>query len=102
MLRQIVKIYLHLAAASGEGQFATSVARDGRSFSEKIFLEARAIVDRHALLSIPEVDAFDLFIEKLQSQVAADAQEDEMLGDIPDEFLDPIQFTLMQDPVLLP
>lgn len=45
-------------------------------------------------------------LESLAGQVAQAAvdgqQEDEITGDIPDEFLDPIQYTLMRDPVILP
>ncbi len=33
---------------------------------------------------------------------AAAAEEDEDLGEIPDEFMDPILSTLMRDPVMLP
>ena len=32
----------------------------------------------------------------------AEIKEEADLGDAPDEFLDPIQYTLMRDPVLLP
>lgn len=45
-------------------------------------------------------------LEGLAAQVAQAAvqeeAEEEVLGDIPDEFLDPIQYTLMRDPVKLP
>lgn len=115
MLSQIMKIYMHLAMAderagasggggSGNvgGNFATSVVRDGRSYSQELFLEAQAIAERYNLLTLEEVEYFQNFIEKLQTQVTADAKEDEMLGEIPDEFLDPIQYTLMSDPVVLP
>lgn len=45
-------------------------------------------------------------LESLAGQVAQAAvegqQEEEITGNIPDEFLDPIQYTLMRDPVILP
>jgi ubiquitin conjugation factor E4 B len=46
-------------------------------------------------------------LESLAGQVAQaaveGAEEEEVLGeDVPDEFLDPIQYTLMRDPVRLP
>lgn len=31
-----------------------------------------------------------------------DEEDDAVYGDIPDEFLDPLMYTLMEDPVLLP
>jgi len=37
---------------------------------------------------------------KAAASEAMDAEA--ILGDIPDEFLDPIQYTLMKDPVILP
>ena len=102
MLSQIMKIYINLAAADGKGDFATSIARDGRSYSHELFVEAHTIAERHMLTSPEELSFFDGFVAKVQSQVALDAKEDEILGEIPDEFLDPIQYTLMQDPVMLP
>ncbi|UPR03194.1 ubiquitin conjugation factor E4 [Chloropicon primus] len=105
MLSQIMKIYMHLAVADEKvegGNFGSSVARDGRSYSHELFLEAQTIAEKYGLLSVNENEYFASFIEKLQSQVAADAKEEEMLGEIPDEFLDPIQYTLMTDPVILP
>merc|ERR1712072_129971 len=74
----------------------------GRSYSSDLFSEAQNIADRFGLLSAVEMKCLETFIEKLHTQVAADAKEDEMLGEIPDEFLDPILSTLMEDPVTLP
>jgi len=103
MLSQIMKIYMHLARADeDEGSFASSVARDGRSYSRELFLEAEAISARYGLLPVEVQEYFGSFIAKLQHRVDADAKEEEMLGEIPDEFLDPIQYTLMSDPVRLP
>mmetsp|Transcript_6829 Transcript_6829/g.17454 ORF Transcript_6829/g.17454 Transcript_6829/m.17454 type:complete len:842 (+) Transcript_6829:170-2695(+) len=103
MLSQIMRIYMHLAAADHKGDFATAIARDGRSYSRNLFVEAHSLADRLVLLPPDELDFFSTFMDKVASQVAADAEEDEVLGDnIPDEYLDPIQYTLMQDPVMLP
>jgi ubiquitin conjugation factor E4 B len=45
-------------------------------------------------------------LESLAGQVAQAAievqEEEDISGDVPDEFLDPIQYTLMRDPVILP
>jgi hypothetical protein len=45
-------------------------------------------------------------LEGLAAQVAQAAvqeeADEEVLGDVPDEFLDPIQYTIMRDPVKLP
>ena len=45
-------------------------------------------------------------LETLALRVAQAAsqeeEEEEVFGEVPDEFLDPIQYTLMKDPVMLP
>lgn len=45
-------------------------------------------------------------LESLAGQVAQAAvegqEEEDITGDIPEEFLDPITYTLMRDPVILP
>ncbi|KAF9241107.1 ubiquitin elongating factor core-domain-containing protein [Melanogaster broomeanus] len=48
-----------------------------------------------------ELEQLRLFVAKVEEAKAAiEAEED--LGEIPDEFLDPLMFTLMRDPVTLP
>jgi len=41
-------------------------------------------------------------VENVEKAVQSGVEEEEDLGDVPDEFLDPLMFTLMEDPVLLP
>jgi len=41
-------------------------------------------------------------LELFQAMASRQAEDDEMLSDIPEDFLDPIMGTLMRDPVLLP
>jgi ubiquitin conjugation factor E4 B len=43
-----------------------------------------------------------LFVEKVDQTQTADAQDEQNLGEVPDEFLDPLLFTLMEEPVTLP
>lgn len=40
--------------------------------------------------------------ERVKKLAALQKAEDEILTDVPDEFLDPIMSTLMTDPVILP
>lgn len=40
--------------------------------------------------------------EKVNKLAEQQKQEDEILAEVPDEYLDPIMSTLMTDPVLLP
>jgi len=45
---------------------------------------------------------FSRFVTEIQSAAQQEKQDEAMLGDIPDEFLDPILSTLMKNPVELP
>ena len=81
-----------------------AVGRDGRSYSAATFGEAAAALRcaGAALLPAAELEEFEAFASRVQSSQAEQADLDEMLGDIPDECLDTVMGTLMNDPVLLP
>ncbi len=51
---------------------------------------------------IRQCTTFDLFVMACREREQAVQAEEEELGDIPDEFLDPVMSTLMTDPVRLP
>ncbi|CAH9090875.1 unnamed protein product [Cuscuta europaea] len=101
LLKQIVKIYVHLARGDTKNIFPTAITKDGRSYNEQLFSAAADVLRR-----IGEdgriIDEFmDLGAKaKVAESEAMDTEA--ALGDIPDEFLDPIQYTLMRDPVILP
>ena len=99
LLAEIVDVYLNL---SGKEAFRLAVARDGRSYKPGNFDAAVAIMQRYALKSSDELERFT----SLASQIARVKEEEEEaeqdLGEIPDEFLDPLIYTLMEDPVILP
>ncbi|MCD7467046.1 E3 ubiquitin-protein ligase pub1 [Datura stramonium] len=101
LLKQIVKIYVHLARGDKENIFPAAIIRDGRSYNEQIFSAAADVLRRIG----EDMRIIQEFIElgakaKVAASEAMDAEA--ALGDIPDEFLDPIQYTLMKDPVILP
>ncbi|XP_055805669.1 probable ubiquitin conjugation factor E4 [Solanum dulcamara] len=101
LLKQIVKIYVHLARGDKENIFPSAIIRDGRSYSDQIFSAAADVLRRIG----EDMRVIQEFIDlgakaKIAASEAMDAEA--ALGDIPDEFLDPIQYTLMKDPVILP
>lgn len=101
LLKQIVEIYVHLARGDKENVFPLSISRDGRSYNDELFSAAAEV-----LRKIGEDERLVQEFVDLGAKAKAAANEamdtEAMLGDIPDEFLDPIQCTLMKDPVILP
>ncbi|OCH84192.1 ubiquitin conjugation factor E4 [Obba rivulosa] len=98
LLSDILQVYLNLGV---HGEFARAVAADGRSYRKELFERAAAIAQRRSLKSPQEIERLLLFVTKVEETKATlEAEED--LGEIPDEFLDPLMFTLMRDPVILP
>ncbi|KAF5748968.1 ubiquitin conjugation factor E4 [Tripterygium wilfordii] len=101
LLKQIVCIYVHLAKGDTENCFPAAISRDGRSYNDQLFSAAADVLRRIG----EDGRVIQAFIDlgakaKLAASEAMDAEA--ALGEIPDEFLDPIQCTLMKDPVILP
>lgn len=98
LLSEIIDVYLNLNSDT----FVASVARDGRSYRKEYFSKAASILQKHNLKSADEISALGKFVSRVERSVQSTEEEEEELGEVPDEFLDPIFFTLMDDPVLLP
>lgn len=101
LLKQIVNIYVHLARGDKDNIFPSAITKDGRSYNEQLFSAAASVLQRIG----EDMRVIQEFVElgnkaKIAATEAMDAEA--ALGEIPDEFLDPIQYTLMQDPVILP
>jgi ubiquitin conjugation factor E4 B len=98
-LSHIVGVFVNF---SQRKEFIDAVAKDGRSYDKKVFETALSIVQHHNLISVDNIERFSKFIEKVEEIARADTLEEEDLGEVPDEFLDPLLFTLMVNPVKLP
>lgn len=101
LLKQIVRIYVHLARGDSDNIFPSAISKDGRSYNEQLFSAAADVLRKIG----EDMRIIQEFVElgakaKAAASEAMDAEA--ALGDIPEEFLDPIQYTLMKDPVLLP
>lgn len=100
LLSDIMSVYLNL---KDQTSFHIAVARDGRSYKPYNFTHAAEIIKgQSSLKSAEELKSWATLIEVFAAAKEAEDQEDDDLGDIPDEFLDPIMATLMEDPVILP
>ncbi|KAL5987810.1 E3 ubiquitin-protein ligase pub1 [Asimina triloba] len=101
LLKKIVRIYVHVARGDKANVFPSAISKDGRSYNEQLFADAAFILQRIGE-DVRVVQEFVNLGAKAKT-AASDAMDIEsILGDIPDEFLDPIQYTLMKDPVILP
>ncbi|KAI0036443.1 ubiquitin conjugation factor E4 [Vararia minispora EC-137] len=98
LLSTIVQVYLNL---SDQAEFAQAVASDGRSYRKELFQKAAGICVKANLKSLTEIEQLRLFVIKVEEAKAAIEAEEE-LGEVPDEFLDPLMYTVMRDPVILP
>ncbi|RVW30459.1 putative ubiquitin conjugation factor E4 [Vitis vinifera] len=91
----IVHIYVHLARGDTQKIFPTAISKDGRSYNEQLFSAAADVLrrigeDGRIIQEFSELGAR----AKVAASEAMDAEA--ALGEIPDEFLDPIQYTLMK------
>ncbi|EKM79473.1 hypothetical protein AGABI1DRAFT_74542 [Agaricus bisporus var. burnettii JB137-S8] len=98
LLRDIIDIFLNL---STQEEFVRAVANDGRSYSKELFERAARIATGRGIKTETDIAPFRIFIQKTE-EMKANMEADGDMGDIPEEFLDPLMFTLMRDPVRLP
>ncbi|CBQ69151.1 related to UFD2-ubiquitin fusion degradation protein [Sporisorium reilianum SRZ2] len=99
LLRMIMSVYLNLCS---KGEFVAAIARDGRSYSKPVFEKAGTLAERFMLKSPPELEAWAGMIAQIEQKRQMEQDDEDELGEVPDEFLDPLMATLMKDPVLLP
>eukprot|EP00742_Colponemidia_sp_Colp-10_P011138 GILJ01012341.1.p1 GENE.GILJ01012341.1~~GILJ01012341.1.p1 ORF type:complete len:1148 (-),score=204.51 GILJ01012341.1:87-3530(-) len=99
LLAEIMTVYIHFM---GHPVFASAVARDERSYRHDIMLKASRIARREKLLHEEDVRKFEEMSSNVQEVSQQGQSMEDRLGEIPDDFLDPIACELMRDPVILP
>jgi ubiquitin conjugation factor E4 B len=99
LLAEILSVYINLAQ---KPNFITAIARDGRSYKPENFAEATKIMNTSSLKSPEDLRVWTELGQKVAEARALEEQEEEDLGDAPDEFMDPLIFDIMTDPVMLP
>ena len=102
LLSSLIEIYLSFL---GNESFIRSVAGDERSFSPQLFENCVGIMKRTGM-SVDMIESFTKLSEKImifgkESGETRSGQEFNT-ENIPEEYLDPILFNLMVDPVRLP
>ena len=99
LLSEIVDVYMNLGEKES---FRIAVARDGRSYKPANFKAAINILQQRSIKSSDEVDRFSALASAIARAREEEEEAEQDLGEIPDEFLDPLVYTLMEDPVILP
>lgn len=94
----ICDIYLNL---DENRQFCESICRDGRSYSTDLFDSAVEVLEQIGR-DVVLIEKFKKFSKKLEEISEMLRQEEANFDDAPDEYLDPIMSSLMEDPVILP
>lgn len=99
LLADVIKILLNLGQHAA---FVESISRDGRSYSPQLFERTLSILESRQIVPFQESERFRLLATQCQASFDREQQRELDLGDVPEEFLDPLMFTLMVDPVILP
>ncbi|XP_015436791.1 PREDICTED: ubiquitin conjugation factor E4 A [Dufourea novaeangliae] len=97
LVLNICEIYINLSQFES---FTLAVSQDGRSYSPELFKLADSVLVRIGGASISV--GLSRFAKNVETAASHKREEDEILVDAPEEFLDPIMSTLMIDPVILP
>lgn len=83
LLSEIIDVYLNLNSTT----FVEAVARDGRSYRKEYFSKAASILQKHGLKSVDKIHELENFVNRVEAAVQSGVEEEEELGEVPDEFL---------------
>ena len=92
-----------LSFATFDKKFVEFLAKDTRSYSDELYMNALAFITEN-----PQTDsefnatAWKAMAANAKQVTQMEEEMEEELGEIPDDFLDPLMATLMRDPVILP
>uniref|UniRef100_K3WTU5 RING-type E3 ubiquitin transferase n=1 Tax=Globisporangium ultimum (strain ATCC 200006 / CBS 805.95 / DAOM BR144) TaxID=431595 RepID=K3WTU5_GLOUD len=98
MLKEIVETLLHFAHYES---FQQAVATNGY-YDAQVFSKCATILERTQLLPPDSIALYTVFVSQVAEAAQSVSNLEETLGEIPEEYLDPLVFTLMKDPVTLP
>lgn len=99
LLGDFIDIYLNLGSSP---RFIEAVASDGRSYKPEILDKASRILESKNIKNTEELQAWNELKQKFLVAKIEMEQAEVDLGEIPEDFEDPILGILMEDPVILP
>jgi ubiquitin conjugation factor E4 B len=95
LLTRLAQTYTNMLDQS---EFIKAVGTDGRSFKPAVLKRASSLTGSSGLVKLLEkVSAL-----AISGATEGEAEDDSATVDVPEEFLDQLMFTVMEDPVLLP
>ncbi|XP_026428713.1 probable ubiquitin conjugation factor E4 [Papaver somniferum] len=97
LLKEIVRIYVHLARGDKENIFPAAISKDSQSNCKQLFIDVAEILQEDCF-----VEEFIELGTRVNFATLNAIETEASLGEIPNDFLDPIEFKLMEDPVVLP
>lgn len=101
LLPQLASIYLHLERSDSKGAFAAAIAVSDR-YRQDMFPETCQVLRSLGLMADMDIDELENLAQRVDIAKHQGAEDDVEMADAPDDFLDPITYTVMQDPVKLP
>jgi ubiquitin conjugation factor E4 B len=99
MLAEVTDVYLNLQSKQS---FIDAVATDGRSYRPEYWAEAHKTLARYALKSPEQLREWEEMGTHIATAKELADMEEADLGDLPEDYEDPLMATLMEDPVILP
>lgn len=99
LLSDIVTVFCNL---SGKQAFVEEIAKDERCYKPENFDSAARTLTRWALKSTEELQIWTDLAKNVAEAKLAEEEEEQELGEAPEEFMDPLVADLMKDPVILP
>jgi ubiquitin conjugation factor E4 B len=99
MLAEVADVYLNLRSKQS---FIDAIATDGRSYRPEYWNEAHALLIRTGRKTAEELRAWEEMGVRIHTAKGQADMEEADLGDIPEEYEDPLMASLMEDPVILP
>ncbi|XP_071484173.1 ubiquitin conjugation factor E4 A-like [Diadema antillarum] len=98
LVKDICQLYIHLGAAES---FCQATAQDEGNYTPMLFVRADRVLQKIGT-NLEVIEGLAQFAKRVKELSEKKEVEEELFADAPDEFVDPLTFTLMTDPVTLP
>lgn len=91
LLSDVLEIYSSLGEGGTGREFCEAVAKDGRSYSKELFERVERIARKTAIKGEKELTELRAFVARVE-EIKAEEEEDDAMGEVPDEYLGSFPF----------